>query len=105
MDEAGIALGVYTNSKVLASSKKKRTYIQSPQDREWVLVVETISATGQPIRPIIIFKGKEPQTTWFPHNEVPNWLYTVSNNGWTSNRVALAWLKDIFLPKTKPSSN
>jgi hypothetical protein len=43
---------------VLGDSKKQRTYIQAPQDRECVSVVETISAIGRLIRPVIIFKGK-----------------------------------------------
>jgi hypothetical protein len=35
MAEAGTALGICTNSMVLGDSKKQRTYIQAPQDREW----------------------------------------------------------------------
>ena len=45
MDEAGTALGSCTNSMVLGDSQKKRTYVQSPQDREWVSMVETVSAS------------------------------------------------------------
>jgi hypothetical protein len=46
MDETGVALGVCTNSRVVASSSKKKAYIKSLEDREWVLIIETISATG-----------------------------------------------------------
>jgi hypothetical protein len=72
MDEAGTALGICTNSMVLGDSQKKRTYVQSPQDREWVSIVETVSATSRTTRPVIIFKGKSPQTTWFRHDKIPN---------------------------------
>jgi hypothetical protein len=72
MDEAGTALDSCTNSMVLGDSQKKRTYVQSPQDREWVSMVETVSALGRSTRPVTIFKGKTPQTTWFRHNEVPD---------------------------------
>ena len=72
MDEAGTALGICTNSMVLGDSQKKRTYVQSPQDREWVSIVETVSATGRTTRPVIIFKGKSPQTTWFRHDKIPD---------------------------------
>jgi len=44
--EEGLVLGMCVNSQVLASLSKKRTYIKSPEDREWVLIVETVSATG-----------------------------------------------------------
>ena len=46
MDETRVALGVYTNAQALASSTKKKAYIKSPEDREWVSIIETISATG-----------------------------------------------------------
>jgi hypothetical protein len=65
MDEHGIALGVCTNSQVLAASYKKRTLIKSPETREWVSILETISAAGKFTRPLVIFKGKNLQTTWF----------------------------------------
>jgi hypothetical protein len=90
---------------VLRDSKKKRTYVQSPQDREWVSTSECMSATDHSIRPVIIFKGKSPQTTWFHHDQIPDWIYTISENGWTSNRIALAWLTNVFLPETQPSGD
>ena len=46
MDETGVALGVCTNSQVVASSSKKKAYIKSPENREWVSIIETISAVG-----------------------------------------------------------
>ena len=26
-----------------------------------------------------------------------DWLYTTSENGWTSNNIGLSWLKELFL--------
>ena len=101
MDETGIALGVCTNSRVLASSQKKKAYIKSPENREWVSILETVSATGQKLRPGVIFKGGSLQTTWFP-NYIPNWLYTTSQNGWTSKEIGLEWLNRIFIPESAP---
>ena len=72
MDKHGIALEVCANSMVLASSGKNRTYVISPQSREWVSIIEKISASGQSIRTLIIFKGSNPQSTWFPDNS-PDW--------------------------------
>jgi hypothetical protein len=60
MDEHGIALGVCMNAIVLASSTKRRAYVKSPETREWVSIVEAISATAQFITPLIIFKGQSP---------------------------------------------
>ena len=105
MDEHGIALGVCTNSQVLASASKKRTYTKSPESREWVSILEAISTTGSKIKPLVIFKGKSLQTSWFHAEHVPDWLYTTSENGWTSNNIAMGWLHTIFIPETKPTSN
>jgi hypothetical protein len=46
MDETGVVLGVYTNHQVLASSSKKKAYIKSLEDREWVSIIKCCSATG-----------------------------------------------------------
>ena len=100
MDETGIALGVCNNAQVLASAHKKKAYIKSPENREWVSIIESVSATGQRLRPAIIFKGHHLQTSWFPSRSIPDWLYTSSENGWTSYNIGLAWLQQIFIPET-----
>jgi hypothetical protein len=104
MDETGIALGVCTNSEVIARAGKRKAY-KTPGDHEWVSILETISAAGQKLRCIVIFKGKSLQTTWFPSNFMPEWLYTTSENGWTSHEIGSEWLKRIFIPDTKPNGN
>jgi hypothetical protein len=58
MDEQGLGLGVCENSKVLGSSGKKRTYVATPENREWVSTLECISAGGWKIDPMVIFKGQ-----------------------------------------------
>jgi 4-hydroxybenzoate polyprenyltransferase len=105
MDEHGIALGICTNSIVLAASGKKHTKVQAPENREWVTIIETISALGRKTRPVIIFKGKNPQSSWFDIKEVPDWFYTQTENAWTSNDLALAWLCKVFIPETKPDDD
>ena len=37
-------------------------------------------------------------------NQRPKWFYTNSNSGWTSNYIALAWLKEVFIPQTQPDN-
>jgi hypothetical protein len=100
MDEHGIALGVCTNSVVLGASGKHKTYIQTPENREWVSVIEGINALGHFIRPLVMFKGKDVQTSWFTAEHIPDWLITTTSKGWTSNDIGLRWLKEVFLPET-----
>ena len=103
VDETGIALGVSRNANVIGSSSTDRTIIKSPEDREWVSIVETISALGRKLRPVIIFKGKTLQTSWFLQEKIPDWLYTASENGWTSNAICVRWLEQVFIPETATS--
>ena len=104
MDETGKALGVCANTRVLASSQKKKAYHQSPETREWASIIECVSAMGKKLRCSVIFKGKNLQSTWFPAT-IPNWLYTTSENGWTSNAIGAEWLRRVFLPDTAPVDN
>jgi hypothetical protein len=105
MNETGVALGVCTNSQVVASSSKKKAYIKSPEDREWVSIIEIVSAVGVKLPCLVIFKGKHLQSTWFPAQGTTNRLYTTSENGWTSNLIGYEWLRRILISKTSPSSS
>ena len=102
-DETGVALGVCTNQQVIADARKKKAYNKSPESREWVSVLECVSAVGKKLQCLVIFKGKSLQSTWFPSVNTPDWLYTTSANGWTSNAIGLEWLRRIFIPQTAPS--
>jgi hypothetical protein len=103
MDEHGTAMGRCTNSMVVAPASKKRTFAKAPSNRDWVIVIETVSATGTSIKPMVIFKGTAVQTTWFPSNP-PNWIYTVTQKGYTTNMIGMEWLRRIFIPETTPGA-
>ena len=100
MDETGTQLGASLATKVLGDSRKKSTVVKKPNETEWVSVIECISATGRLIKPLVIFKGKSVQLQWFNSEEIPDWQYTTSSNGWTSNEIGLKWLTSVFIPGT-----
>jgi hypothetical protein len=93
-------LGVCTNHTVLAEAGKRRTYVQTPENREWVTIIECVSAKGDKIRPAVIFRGVYLQTTWLPRDLSADFAFTTSKNAWTNNDIALEWLKKIFIPET-----
>ena len=105
IDETGIALSVCSNQRVIGSSHTTQTYIQTPENREWVSIIECISASGKKITPVVIFKGQSLQTSWFTPDRTPNFYYTTSENGWTSNTIGLQWLQKVFLPFTDSGAN
>jgi hypothetical protein len=98
IDETGIAIGSCDNSRVITDLRKKKTYCQSSADREWVSAVEVISAASKTLKPVIIFRGKALHTTWFP-TDVPDWVFTYPERGWTSNTIGFKWLKEVFIPE------
>jgi hypothetical protein len=106
MDEHGNHIGASKRSKALTeagTSCKGSAFVHDNGDREWVTVIECITATGQVISPLIIFKGGNLQSTWFPVNfnvNLNNWHFISPVNGWTANEIGLEWLRRKFIPKT-----
>ena len=103
MDETGIMEGLGLNGLVLGNSEKKVLYRKSLYSRIWTTIIECISAAGTALPPLVIFKGKHVQQQWIPDqlsNSIQGWQFTASPNGWTSNEIALGWLKDHFVPLT-----
>jgi hypothetical protein len=93
-DESGFLMGKISSQLVVTGSEKpgKAKKLQ-PGDREWVTLVQGVGATGKRIPPFIIFAGKVLISTWFELGIPRDWVISVSPNGWTSNNLALAWLK------------
>ena len=100
MDEHEMGLSLCSNSTILAKAGKKRTYKQSPENREWVSIIEAVSATGNKVRPTVIFKGAYLQTNQFDALLIADFHYCTSKNAWTSNKIAFNWLTRIFIPET-----
>ena len=63
MDETGIALGVCSNQVVVGKTTTTSSNKATPENREWVSIIETISVIGRRLHCLIIFKGKTLQTT------------------------------------------
>jgi hypothetical protein len=108
MDEYSNKIGASSRGKVLAeagTSRKGSVFVRDNSDREWVTVLEYISADSRKISLLIIFKGTNLQSTWFPVNFTTgciNWHFTCSQNGWTANDIGLEWLRRKFIPETTP---
>lgn len=94
-DETGFQMGVISTAKVVTAADKARTVSIQPGNRGWVTVIESINSTGWVLPPLIIFKGKLLQRSWY--DTIPyDWKVTVSENGWTNDNIGLIWLKDHF---------
>jgi hypothetical protein len=94
-DETGFAMGIISTGKVVTRAERrgKRRSVQ-PGSREWVTVIEAISAEGQLIPPFIIITGKHHLRNWYEGSSLPaDWAIATTPNGWTNNEMGLEWLK------------
>ncbi|KAF6519132.1 hypothetical protein HZS61_009512 [Fusarium oxysporum f. sp. conglutinans] len=106
VDEVGMMEGIGMNGLFLGHKDKKSVLIHQPGSRSWITILECISATGKVLRPTVIFKGKTVQQQHFPEDLdfLDDWEFSCSENGWTSNKLALVWLRKAFIPSTKPEN-
>jgi hypothetical protein len=106
-DEGGIMEGQGINGLVIGSSQENPNTVpvKTINARTWTSIVECISALGDALNPLLIFKAKSIQEQWFKKDFLakhPGWHVTFSENGWTSNDIAVEWLGKVFLPQTQP---
>jgi 4-hydroxybenzoate polyprenyltransferase len=97
------------NGLVVGSSQENPNAVpvKTINARTWTSIMECISALGVALDPLVIFKAKSIQEQWFKKDFLTkhsNWHVTFSENGWTSNEIALEWLEKVFLPQTEPSN-
>ena len=94
-DETGFMMGVISTGMVVTSSdgraQAKKT---QPGNREWVTVVQAVSSVGYAVPPYIIVAGKNHLESWYDEAEFPpQWRTGVSQNGWTTNELAMDWIR------------
>ena len=105
-DEGGIMEGQGINGLVIGSSEQNPNAVpvKTTNAHTWTSIVECVSAVGVALDPLIIFKAKSIQDQWFKREflaQHPKWEVTFSENGWTSNDIAIEWLEKVFVPQTQ----
>jgi hypothetical protein len=94
-DEAGFMMGKITTELVVTGSERRgRPKSIQPGNREWVTLIQAINAAGWAIPPFLIFAGKYHLSAWYEEESIPqDWAIAVSDNGWTTNKLGVEWLK------------
>ena len=102
-DETGFLMGQIKTQMVFSGSEKRSAPKRiQPGNREWVTVIQGVNAAGWAIPPFVVFAGKVLISSWY--YDIPrDWILEVRPNGWTSNELAIAWLKH-FNAHTKARS-
>ncbi|EED15263.1 transposon, putative [Talaromyces stipitatus ATCC 10500] len=100
-DETGFAMGLCATAKVITGSDRyARPKLLQPGNREWVTAIEAVNSIGWALPSYIIFKAKKyARLGWF--EDLPDdWRINISDNGWTTDKIGLEWLKTHFIPLT-----
>ena len=89
MDEIGFQMGHSQKENVVFNRRTGPPIALTSGSTGWVTAVEAISATGDALVPMVIYRGKVPLTPfdcWFPPSkDCPNWYYGFTEKGWTNN--------------------
>ena len=109
MDEKGFSLSTITKQhRVFTKEAVKKGRIKGhSQDgnREWITILGTICADGTWCPPAVIFAGRTDylQDTWVDDVELGRYQasFATSPNGWTNDKLGVAWLEDVFDKATK----
>ena len=100
-DETGFMMGKISAQLVVTGSERRgRSKAIQPGNREWVTVIQGINAAGWAIPPFIIFAGQYHLSAWYQEDIPRDWCITLSENGWTTNELGVAWLEH-FIKHTK----
>lgn len=92
MDEKGLALGGAGKARVVCPKTDFQAYKTQDGNREWVSLIECISADGRLLAPFIIFKGKRHMKAWYDVLEEDAHI-GLSENGWTNNTLGSEWFE------------
>lgn len=101
MDEHGITEGATKAGKVVGTELTRRSMVSENDCREWVSIIEAVNARERRLKPCVVFTGNNLQGQWFPE-AFPDWPYDCTQTGFANGQICEKWLKEVFLPSTKP---
>jgi DDE superfamily endonuclease/Tc5 transposase DNA-binding domain len=103
MDETGMAEGTSRTGKVVGSDQSRASIAVTSDHTLWATGAECISANGHCLTPVVILSGESLQGQWLPSDgKLLPCAMTASPKGWMNAKIMMHWLKEVFLPETKP---
>ena len=107
MDEMGSSIGMIQGGHIIIDTTMQSKRELEIGRQEWVTCIECVCTDGSPLSPMIIFKGAKPLDKWIPGSTegATEASWKASDNGWTSNDLAVQWLREIFEPQTRIKAN
>jgi hypothetical protein len=111
MDETAVKM-ILEGSEWVLTFLKGEIEIPDHPNKELSTFIECVSALGRSLPFFAIFKGQKVLDHWFVQEpgmtredlEAQGHRFHASPKGWSSDSFAISWLKDVFIPHTKPSN-
>lgn len=97
MDEKGFMIGVAARCRVICRKGRRNPRLTHSGSREWVTVIESVSAAGVALPPMAINQGAGHYKGWYASitkKEVATFGY--SPKGWTDSFLGIEWLQKNF---------
>ena len=100
-DEKGFLMGRSSRVKVICKRGRKNTRKTQDGKREIITVIETVSAAGTLLPPMIIYKGQAHYKGWTALvKKGDKAFFAISDKGWTSQSIGVDYLVKNFKPNT-----
>lgn len=97
MDESGFAVGTSQASRALVNLREKTSWKKIQGRQEWITAIDVVDAAGIVGPPLLIFKSML-SSGWIPENTPPDWRFSTSKSGWTTDSHGYEWLTTVFEP-------
>ena len=92
LDESGFRVGIGNDQWVVTRDVRRAGFYASPQTRELITVVETVSGDGSVLPPFCIVKGIMQMEQWF--QELPdNYVISTTASGFINDVLGLQYLR------------
>ncbi|KFZ23545.1 hypothetical protein V502_01970 [Pseudogymnoascus sp. VKM F-4520 (FW-2644)] len=101
MDETSFRIGIPGGERVIVPRTAKELYTPSPENRLSITILETVSANGGTIPPVLVVPGKIHMDSWNHENLLGTELFLLSETGFSNTQLALQWLQH-FIKHTAP---
>jgi hypothetical protein len=81
-NETGIRIGYISGEEIIVPKNSTTVYTTSPENRRSISIIETISAAGKTIPPVLIIQAKLHMESWYHDALQGDELMLLSESGY-----------------------
>ncbi|EED19259.1 transposon, putative [Talaromyces stipitatus ATCC 10500] len=104
-DETGFQVGQGKNESIVTQFPRTSTRIASASSRESLTIIESVSAAGKVIPPLIILKGKHHMEEWYQNLFEDDYCVAYSEKGYSNAELTYEWLHHFDLSTQEYAKN